>query len=72
MTILVTGGSAGIGRAVAEHWAALGHDVVINFHANDAAAEQTAEAVAALGAKPHLVKADVGTQEGVGEAAAQA
>lgn len=39
MTILVTGGSSGIGRAVAEHWAGLGHDVVVNYHSDDAAAE---------------------------------
>lgn len=65
MTVLVTGGSSGIGRAVAEHWAGLGHDVVVNYHADDAAAEQAAAAVTAAGGKPHLVKADVGTAEGV-------
>jgi enoyl-[acyl-carrier protein] reductase III len=65
MTILVTGGSSGIGRAVAEHWAGLGHDVVVNYHSDDAAAEQTATAVAAAGTTAHLVKADVGTADGV-------
>jgi enoyl-[acyl-carrier protein] reductase III len=65
MTVLVTGGSSGIGRAVAERWAGLGHDVVINYHANDAAADETAAAVADAGGKPHLVKADVGTADGV-------
>ncbi len=65
MTILVTGGSSGIGRAVAEHWAGLGHDVVINYHANDEAANQAAEAVSVAGGKPHLVKADVGMPDGV-------
>lgn len=65
MTLLVTGGSSGIGRAVAERWGALGHDVIINYHANDAAAEESAAAVEAAGGRAHLIKADVGTQAGV-------
>lgn len=65
MTILVTGGSSGIGRAIAVHWAGLGHDVVVNYHANDTAAAETKQAVAAAGGKALLVKADVGTQAGV-------
>jgi enoyl-[acyl-carrier protein] reductase III len=65
MTVLVTGGTSGIGRAVAEHYAGLGHDVVLNYHANDAAAQEAAAAVSAAGGKPSLVKADVGTQPGV-------
>ncbi len=65
MTVLVTGGTSGIGRAIAEHWAGLGHDVVMNYHANDAAAEEAIAAVSARGGKPLLVKADVGTQAGV-------
>jgi enoyl-[acyl-carrier protein] reductase III len=67
VTVLVTGGSSGIGRAVAEHWAGLGHDVVINYHANDEAAAEAEAAVAAAGGVPHLIKADVGTVEGVRE-----
>ncbi|MDP9821898.1 SDR family oxidoreductase [Nocardioides massiliensis] len=65
MTILVTGGSSGIGRAIAVHWAGLGHDVIVNYHANDGAAEETKQVVAAAGGRPVLVKADVGTQDGV-------
>lgn len=65
MTVLVTGGSSGIGRAVAERWAALGHDVVINYHANEEAAREAATAVTAAGGRAHLVKADVGTPDGV-------
>ncbi len=65
MTVLVTGGSSGIGRAVAERWATLGHDIVINYHANDAAAHEAVNAVAAAGGRAQLVRADVGTVEGV-------
>jgi enoyl-[acyl-carrier protein] reductase III len=65
MTILVTGGSSGIGRAVAEHWGGLGHDVVINYHANDSAAQEAVAAVEAAGGRAHLVKADVAEQAGV-------
>src|SRR6185312_5666294 len=63
MAILVTGGSSGLGRAIAERFAVDGNDVFINYHSNDEAA---AEAAAADGT-PHLIKADVGTVEGVRE-----
>ncbi len=65
MTVLVTGGTSGIGRAVAEHWAGLGHEVVLNYHADDEAAAAAAEAVRTAGGTPHLVKADIGTTSGV-------
>jgi enoyl-[acyl-carrier protein] reductase III len=37
----------------------------MNYHADDAAAQEAAAAVKAAGGIPHLVKADVGTPEGV-------
>jgi enoyl-[acyl-carrier protein] reductase III len=67
LAICVTGGSSGLGRAIAERFARSGTEVFINYHANDAAAEEAVAAVAAAGGKPFLVKADVGTQEGVEE-----
>jgi len=67
MAILVTGGSSGLGRALAERFAGDGNQVFINYHANDEAAAEAEAAVVAAGGVPHLIKADVGTVEGVGE-----
>ena len=60
--VLVTGGSRGIGRAVAEEFAARGATVVVQFRADRAAAEDT---LAALGdAGGHLIlPADVADPE---------
>lgn len=69
MTVLVTGGTSGIGRAIAEHWAGLGHEVVVNFHSNESAAEETKRSIEASGGRVTLVKADVGTLEGAAEVA---
>ncbi len=67
MAICVTGGSSGLGRAIAERFARSGTDVFINYHANDEAAAEAEAAVAAAGGRPHLIKADVGAVAGVRE-----
>jgi enoyl-[acyl-carrier protein] reductase III len=64
VAILITGGSKGIGRAIALRFAKPGNAVFVNYHADDAAAESTAEEVRARGAEPHLIKGDVSTPEG--------
>ena len=48
---LVTGGSRGIGRAIALRLAEAGADVALLYAGNQSAAEDTAEAVRALGVR---------------------
>ena len=55
---LVTGSARGIGRAVAIELARNGYDVVINFSRSREAAQSTAAAVDALGARSLLSRAD--------------
>ena len=56
---LVTGGSRGIGRAIALLLAKRGADVAINFAGNEAAAQATVDEIKALGRKAIMIKADV-------------
>lgn len=65
MAILITGGSTGIGRGIALRFAARGDVVFVNYHHNDAAAEEASRLIADAGGAPHVIKADVGTIHGV-------
>lgn len=56
---LVTGSATGIGRAEAIALAAAGHDVAVNYRRSADAAEQTAVACAAHGAKTVVIGCDV-------------
>ena len=58
-TALVTGGSGGIGRAIACALAGKGSDVVIHYSANAEAAKETERLCQAQGVKTLLVRADV-------------
>jgi enoyl-[acyl-carrier protein] reductase III len=62
---LVTGSSRGIGRSIALKLAEEGADIVVNFFRNRAAAEETADAIRALGRRAWVVRAHVGDEEKV-------
>jgi 3-oxoacyl-[acyl-carrier protein] reductase len=62
---IVTGGGRGIGRAVAVRLAQEGANVAISYRSNDAAAEETAEAVRGAGVECEVFKGDVASPEDV-------
>lgn len=65
---LVTGGSRGIGRAVALRIAQMNIPVVINYQSNTAAAEAVKAEIEQEGGVAELLKFDVGNQEEVDQA----
>jgi 3-oxoacyl-[acyl-carrier protein] reductase len=56
---IVTGGSRGIGRAIALELGRLRHDVVVNYASNREAAEEVARQISAGGPRAMAVKANV-------------
>ena len=62
---IVTGGTRGIGRAVALRLAAEGADVALFYRSNDAAAAETADEVRAAGVKCEVFKGDVASSDDV-------
>ena len=68
---LVTGGSRGIGRAVAERLAADGMPVVINYKSNAAAAEETKQAIEAAGGRCELLPFDTADPKAIEAAVEQ-
>ncbi len=61
--VVVTGGSRGIGRAIAIEFGRKGANVVINYVSSDAEAEKVAEEIKSLGGNASLVKGDVSSFE---------
>ena len=57
---LVTGGSRGIGRAIALELASRGADIAFNYFRNHSAARGTEEAISALGVRCLRVRAHLG------------
>jgi 3-oxoacyl-[acyl-carrier protein] reductase len=59
-TAVVTGGSRGIGRAIARKLAAQGASVVVNYVANEHAAGETVRLIADAGGRARALRFDVG------------
>jgi enoyl-[acyl-carrier protein] reductase III len=65
---LVSGGTRGIGRAIAHKLALAGSDVVILYHNSHEEAEAAAAAIRGLGRRAQVIQADVSDPELVAEA----
>jgi enoyl-[acyl-carrier protein] reductase III len=70
--VLVTGGTRGIGKAIALRFASLGATkVALGYLRNDSAAESAADELRAAGAEPVLVRGNVASDRVVEEFASQ-
>ena len=70
-SVFVTGGSRGIGKAIALRFAELGAArVAIGYLRNDRAAEETAEELQAAGAETALIRGNVSSERVLNEVAA--
>ena len=72
MTIVVTGGTKGIGLAIALRLAKPGEAMVLAYHRDDEAAASAKARVEATGALATTVRADVGTIDGAADLMARA
>ncbi len=68
---LVTGGSRGIGRAIAGKLASLGADAAIFYAGNEAAARETVKEIESIGVKAMACRCDVSDYDQVAEAVAR-
>jgi len=66
-TAVVTGGSRGIGRAIALRLAAQGADVCISYRGNTAAADETVSEMTAMGRTAFAFQADVAKMDAAKE-----
>lgn len=65
--VLVTGGSRGIGKAIALEFAKNGYDVIINYKNDDIEANKTCEIISNMGVNAVPIKCDISKEEDVKE-----
>jgi 3-oxoacyl-[acyl-carrier protein] reductase len=70
--VVVTGGSSGIGRAIAKRCAAAGADVLITYRANRTGADEAARELASTGRRVLVQRADIAREEDIAALARQA
>lgn len=71
MTILVTGGTKGIGLAIALRLAKPGETMAVAYHSDEAAAADAKAQIARTGARAAAIRADVGTINGCADLMSQ-
>jgi enoyl-[acyl-carrier protein] reductase III len=64
MAVLITGGTKGIGLALARRFAKPGVHIFMAYGRDKASAESASAEIAALGARPHAIQSDVSTPAG--------
>jgi len=70
--VVVTGGSSGIGRAIAGRCAGAGADVLITYRRNQGGAEEVAKQLAATGRRVEVLQADIAREEDIATLAQEA
>ena len=65
--VLITGGTRGIGLAVAERFAAAGAEVLLNYRRDDDTAAAAVARIEAAGGRARALRADIGDADSVGE-----
>jgi len=64
MAVLITGGTKGVGLAIAKRFAKPDVDIFMAYLRDDASAAAACREIESLGARPHAIKADVGSPDG--------
>lgn len=70
-SVLVTGASSGIGRAIALRCARAGADLAITYRKNQEGAEATAREIRAMGRRAEVLRTDISRQEDINHLANQ-
>jgi 3-oxoacyl-[acyl-carrier protein] reductase len=65
--VVITGGTKGVGRAVAEHLARIGYDLALSYSSDDVAAQETGAAIPVAGGDCVIVRGDGRRRDSVEE-----